>query len=465
VREVSRSSSVSRDLPVEASLTARIPAPVKRSSGLCARRKKECQQVDRFASWRKEEPGADARSHRRTGRRRCSCLLVQYPRNDMFPSATGRKAGRKGEQTHCRVASLDHEIGNDAMKDRSCASRRGSSAKRQRLDSALEELTVVVAAVGEFDKVAASLRRMLVVHLKGDGPHAGLEDDCFRHLCLGCIGSVPCIRGSERLSRLTSRVGLSKLMEKEEESKSDGQASQLQMMLYFAWMLLYLVKRCNTLVNEQKPTSISSNSQRFLPLTDHSLDLADFLKRGEMAMRALASRLPPELVALTRRHLLERAAAPPPAPAAAIRSFSASPHPRQATTRAADKSFFATTPIFYVNADPHIGHLHSTLLADVYTRHARLRDPATPAIMCTGTDEHGLKIQRVAEAKGIPPKELCDNVSERFKVRWFSPSCPPKPALILPVTRRISQEQQISTIPTLFGQRKIDIVSPSSMSG
>ncbi|KAG0666651.1 methionyl-tRNA synthetase [Rhodotorula mucilaginosa] len=181
------------------------------------------------------------------------------------------------------------------------------------------------------------------------------------------------------------------------------------MMLYFAWMLLYLVKRCNTLVNEQKPTSISSNSQRFLPLTDHSLDLADFLKRGEMAMRALASRLPPELVALTRRHLLERAAAPPPAPAAAIRSFSASPHPRQATTRAADKSFFATTPIFYVNADPHIGHLHSTLLADVYTRHARLRDPATPAIMCTGTDEHGLKIQRVAEAKGIPPKELCDN--------------------------------------------------------
>ena len=124
MREVSRSSSVSRDLPVEASLTARIPAPVKRSSGLCARRKKECQQVDRFASWRKEEPGADSRSHRRIGRRKCSCLLVQYPRNDMFPSATGRKAGRKGEQTHCRVASLDHEIGNDAMKDRSCASRR-----------------------------------------------------------------------------------------------------------------------------------------------------------------------------------------------------------------------------------------------------------------------------------------------------------------------------------------------------
>ena len=259
-------------------------------------------------------------------------------------------------------------------------------------------------------------------------------------------------------------MGLSKLMEKEEESKSDGRASQLQMMLYFAWMLLYLVKRCNTLVNEQKPTSISSNSQRFLPFDRSLARPRRLLEEGEMAMRVLASRLPPELVALTRRHLLERAAAPPPAPAA-IRSFSASAHARQATTRAAAKSFFATTPIFYVNADPHIGHLHSTLLADVYTRHARLQNPATPAIMCTGTDEHGLKIQRVAEAKGIPPKELCDNVSERFKVRWFSPSCRPEPVLILPVTRRISQEQQISTIPTLFGQRKIDIVSPSSMSG
>lgn len=69
-----------------------------------------------------------------------------------------------------------------------------------------------------------------------------------------------------------------------------------------------------------------------------------------------------------------------------------------------------------VREDPHIGHLHSTLLADIYTRHARLRDPQRGAIMCTGTDEHGLKIQRVAEAKGVQPKELCDGVSERFRV-------------------------------------------------
>ncbi|GAA6026859.1 hypothetical protein JCM8097_005913 [Rhodosporidiobolus ruineniae] len=80
-----------------------------------------------------------------------------------------------------------------------------------------------------------------------------------------------------------------------------------------------------------------------------------------------------------------------------------------------DKSYYVTTPIFYVNADPHIGHLHSTLLADIYARYARLRDPQRGAVLCTGTDEHGLKIQRVAEAQGKSPKELCDGVSERFR--------------------------------------------------
>ncbi|KAL8293018.1 hypothetical protein RQP46_000712 [Phenoliferia psychrophenolica] len=87
-----------------------------------------------------------------------------------------------------------------------------------------------------------------------------------------------------------------------------------------------------------------------------------------------------------------------------------------ATHLAPTKHTYITTPIFYVNADPHIGHLHSTLLADVYTRFSRLRNPTSPPpILCTGTDEHGLKIQRVAEAKGISPRALCDSVSERFR--------------------------------------------------
>ncbi|GAA6063929.1 hypothetical protein JCM10212_004788 [Sporobolomyces blumeae] len=79
------------------------------------------------------------------------------------------------------------------------------------------------------------------------------------------------------------------------------------------------------------------------------------------------------------------------------------------------KHFYVTTPIFYVNADPHIGHLHSTLLADVYARWNRVRHPDHDSILCTGTDEHGLKIQRVAEANGESPHELCDRVSHRFK--------------------------------------------------
>ncbi|GJN88419.1 hypothetical protein Rhopal_001385-T1 [Rhodotorula paludigena] len=121
-------------------------------------------------------------------------------------------------------------------------------------------------------------------------------------------------------------------------------------------------------------------------------------------LRALSARLPPELVALTRSHL------------AFSRPLSTSAAPASTAPAAQPaKTFYATTPIFYVNADPHIGHLHSTLLADVYSRHARLKDPRRGAIMCTGTDEHGLKIQRVAEAKGISPKELCDSVSERFR--------------------------------------------------
>ncbi|KAM0753656.1 methionyl-tRNA synthetase [Meredithblackwellia eburnea MCA 4105] len=116
-------------------------------------------------------------------------------------------------------------------------------------------------------------------------------------------------------------------------------------------------------------------------------------------MRLLGSslRLPHELWAITRS-----------------RAFSTSAPAAPSSSSA--KHFYVTTPIFYVNADPHIGHLHSTLLADVYSRFARLREPTSPPpILCTGTDEHGLKIQRVAEGRGIAPKVLCDSVSERFK--------------------------------------------------
>ncbi|WWC61657.1 methionine-tRNA ligase [Kwoniella dejecticola CBS 10117] len=79
------------------------------------------------------------------------------------------------------------------------------------------------------------------------------------------------------------------------------------------------------------------------------------------------------------------------------------------------KPFYVTTPIFYVNAAPHIGHLHSLLLADVLARFSRLRHPKRKVIFATGTDEHGMKIQQAAKARGIGEQEFCDDVSERFR--------------------------------------------------
>ncbi|EGW31091.1 mitochondrial methionyl-tRNA synthetase [Spathaspora passalidarum NRRL Y-27907] len=78
------------------------------------------------------------------------------------------------------------------------------------------------------------------------------------------------------------------------------------------------------------------------------------------------------------------------------------------------KPFFTSTPIFYVNAAPHIGHLYSMLLADVRTRWEKL-DPNKKAYFLTGTDEHGLKIQAAAEKQGIDPKLFVDQVSTNFK--------------------------------------------------
>ncbi|XP_048200985.1 methionine--tRNA ligase, mitochondrial [Perognathus longimembris pacificus] len=74
-----------------------------------------------------------------------------------------------------------------------------------------------------------------------------------------------------------------------------------------------------------------------------------------------------------------------------------------------------TTPIFYVNAAPHIGHLYSALLADALCRRRRLLGPGAAARLSTGTDEHGLKIQQAAAAAGLAPLELCDRVSAQFR--------------------------------------------------
>lgn len=78
-----------------------------------------------------------------------------------------------------------------------------------------------------------------------------------------------------------------------------------------------------------------------------------------------------------------------------------------------EKPFYVTTPIFYVNAAPHIGHLYTMVLADVIKRWKQIS--GHEAYLATGTDEHGMKIQQAALGVEIPPKEFCDNNAHKFK--------------------------------------------------
>ncbi|KAF2109030.1 methionyl-tRNA synthetase-like protein [Lophiotrema nucula] len=84
--------------------------------------------------------------------------------------------------------------------------------------------------------------------------------------------------------------------------------------------------------------------------------------------------------------------------------------PQQA---ALEKPYYVTTPIFYVNAAPHIGHLYSMVIADVLKRWQQVK--GRTAILCTGTDEHGMKVQKASEKAGIDPKLFCDKGAAIFK--------------------------------------------------
>src|SRR4051794_30238763 len=76
-------------------------------------------------------------------------------------------------------------------------------------------------------------------------------------------------------------------------------------------------------------------------------------------------------------------------------------------------SFYVTTPIYYVNAAPHLGHAYTTIVADVLARHHRQR--GEDVFFLTGTDEHGEPVADAAKALGLEPKELADRNAERFK--------------------------------------------------
>lgn len=82
----------------------------------------------------------------------------------------------------------------------------------------------------------------------------------------------------------------------------------------------------------------------------------------------------------------------------------------------AEKTYYVTTPIYYVNDKPHIGHAYTTILADVMASYHRLL--GVPTYFLTGTDEHGQKVQQAAEKNGLTPQQQCDQTVVRFQELW-----------------------------------------------
>ena len=78
-----------------------------------------------------------------------------------------------------------------------------------------------------------------------------------------------------------------------------------------------------------------------------------------------------------------------------------------------DKKFYITTPIYYPSAKPHMGHAYTSIIADFFARFKKI--DGYDVHFLTGTDEHGLKIQRSAEKENIDPLDFCNQISLTFR--------------------------------------------------
>ncbi len=78
--------------------------------------------------------------------------------------------------------------------------------------------------------------------------------------------------------------------------------------------------------------------------------------------------------------------------------------------------FYLTTPIYYVNARPHMGHTYTTVVADTIARYKRMR--GYDVVLLTGTDEHGQKVERAAKAAGVTPQAYADEISADYRRLW-----------------------------------------------
>ncbi len=105
-------------------------------------------------------------------------------------------------------------------------------------------------------------------------------------------------------------------------------------------------------------------------------------------------------------------------------------------------SIYITTPIYYVNAQPHLGHAYTTIVADTYSRFWKLCKEDVR--FQTGTDEHGDKIAEAAQAAGVPPKEYADRISSMFREAW--PPLAIKPDTFI----RTTDEHHIRTVQEIL---------------
>ena len=105
-------------------------------------------------------------------------------------------------------------------------------------------------------------------------------------------------------------------------------------------------------------------------------------------------------------------------------------------------SIYITTPIYYVNAQPHLGHAYTTIVADTYSRFKKLCKEDVR--FQTGTDEHGDKIAEAALAAGIPPREYADRISKLFRETW--PTLAIKPDTFI----RTTEEHHVRTVQAIL---------------
>jgi methionyl-tRNA synthetase len=104
--------------------------------------------------------------------------------------------------------------------------------------------------------------------------------------------------------------------------------------------------------------------------------------------------------------------------------------------------YYLTTPIYYVNAAPHIGHAYTTIAADLIRRFKAMQ--GYDAVLTTGTDEHGQKIERAAIAAGKSPKEYTDTISNEFRQQWQ------KLGLLIDRFQRTSDPKHAEAVKRLF---------------